>query len=144
VEDRIQVLIDELDSLVPRTNACVRLMQGHAHLHDSSFVANLAGYRRLGIELLKAPSRPILHGLEINEEEGIPNGADLDADVGYLLADNSDIRFAEFILNEELDIPRHEVRAGAYGGFCIAALGLVAVLIALVLIGLVTVAGWVL
>lgn len=127
--DGIQRLVDQLDGLVPRDGACVRLEQYGGGSDESRFVANESGFLRFGIEFIKG-------GLAQTEGDGAGTDAVL-VELDYLLSEESDVGFDWFIRNENLLSP--EVKDGLIG--IVFTLGFV-LLGVLTVIGLMTVVMW--
>ena len=92
---RVQELVAELDSLVPRTDAVVVLRQYGGGCDESEMISTETGYLRLGIELLKAPLLPSAK----DDKEALT----LDVDWEYLIAERSDIGFHLFHLDNTLE-----------------------------------------
>jgi hypothetical protein len=133
VEERLHRLVEELDRLVPRDGARVRLEQYGGGPDEGRIVANQAGYLRFGTELLKAgllPSNP--------QEAGLNSVA---IDLKYLVTDDSIIGFDEFIRDESLsDIRQPRRFADNLVGIAMG-VGCLAVVIFAV-VGVITVIGW--
>ena len=95
---RIQALVQELDQLVPRTDAAVVMNVYGGGCDESQITATENGYLRLGIELLKAAVAPPLAD---------SSSVQLDVDWEYLVSEHSDIFFHMFHLDNSLrsDVP---------------------------------------
>jgi hypothetical protein len=62
-DERLGVLVAELDAMVPREGALVCERHGlYGSQHDPAYIGNRAGYLRLGIELLKVADAPAAAG----------------------------------------------------------------------------------
>jgi hypothetical protein len=92
--EQLRRLVEELDRLVPREDACVRIDQFPANRAGGVFIGNLAGYMRFGIEFLKGALSETRTGLER------PSVA---VDLKYLLSRQPIVGFDEFILDESLE-----------------------------------------
>lgn len=91
---RISALIAELDGLVPREGATVKLVQYGGGPDESQFVANRLGYLRFGIEFLRSGlAAPAASAGET------PAAA---VDLEYLIHPDSDISFDWFERLEDL------------------------------------------
>ena len=90
---RVQELVEEIDRLVPRTDAVVVMNVYGSGCDESQITATENGYLRLGIEMLKAPSA--LRFID---------GADTQIDVNLegLVSERSDINFHLFHLDDTL------------------------------------------
>ena len=88
---RIQALVEELDRLVPRTEAVVLLTQ-YGGCDESQITATETGYLRLGIEVLKPAVAPPL----------ADSSGQLDVDWEYLVSEHPDVFFHTFHLNNSL------------------------------------------
>jgi hypothetical protein len=142
MDERIPAIISELDVAVAREGAVVHFVRGSNHPHECALIANRSGYQRLGIEMLKAAEIPL--ELPFPERDGVTTGF-VKVDLDYLLAKDSDIRFAEFIREERGFAP--PVSSRKSGSFAWAApvaymVG-VALVIGLILIGVLTVVRWI-
>ena len=133
MDARIQELVSELDALIPRTNAAMRIMPCGNHRHDTALVGNRAGYLRFGIELLKAPDSSVGPGHPVTGNRML--------DLDFAL-DPAGIMFQECILDEQLEPPQKtepgpvgEVLAAGFIGAILLAIGLAG-------IGLITVLRW--
>ncbi len=125
--ESLRKLINQLDESVPREGAQARLDIG-AGPDESCFVANEAGYLRFGVELLKA-------GIA---EPDPASDKRVAVDLEYIITDESDIQFDDFVISEDLSTP---MPAGQdLIGFAIMIVLLTAV--ALTVIGLITVITW--
>jgi len=137
---RVQDLVAELDSLVPRTDAVVVLRQYGGGCDESEMIGTETGYLRLGIELLKAPLLPSAK----DDKEALT----LDVDWEYLIAERSDVSFHMFHVDNALEpdatyvpTPRQAWKDKAAGFAC----GAVCLLLITVFgIGIVTVIQWML
>lgn len=133
-DDRIRLLVDELDRLIPRDGACVRLEQYGGGPSESRVVANQLGYLRLGVELLKGGLHP-----------GSPEPAPLPVDLGDLMASDSAIRFDEFLFDDKLTADdRHRPRLAQAVGMALG-LGLAAgclTVLVLAAVGVIALLGW--
>ena len=127
---RIEQAIATLDREVPRDGARVKLRQYGGGPDEGQVIANEAGYLRLGVELLKAGLAPTLPGRDPYTVE---------ADIQYLVTDDSDINFDLF---ERRDIP--EQSTGEPVSRLVPVLIFVAFMsvLALAVIGLVSVIRW--
>lgn len=124
----IQDRIAALDALVPKEGALVRLDQYGGGPDESRITANKTGYLRLGIEILKGAYLPA-------ENQCIP------IDIGYLTSEDSDVGFDWFERTEGL--PEHtSPRSGRI--IVAVVLAIFAIFIFLALVGITTVAGWIL
>jgi hypothetical protein len=132
--EQIKKMVADLDAAVPRDGAQVCLSQYGGGPDESKVVANQRGYLRLGIEFLRAAfAAPSPKAKE-----------QVQADLRYLLTDDSDIGFDWFERREDLmDGAQTGRRSGKVFKVitAICMLALVAGLI-LAIIGLVTVIGW--
>ena len=108
-EARIQRLVEELDGLVQRDGAWVRMEQYGGGPDEGRIVANQTGYLRLGIELLKGGSAPL------SGEGGRFVAA---VDLRYLITDDSVIGFDEFIRDDSA-MPSPPSAAGGLGAMLI-------------------------
>jgi hypothetical protein len=62
-DERLLVLVTDLDALVPREGALVCESHGlYGSQHDPAYIGNREGYLRLGIELLKVADAPAVAG----------------------------------------------------------------------------------
>ncbi len=86
-DDRLRALISALDDLVPRHGAWVQLTQYGGGSDEGQMIGNRNGYRRLGIEFLKAT-------LDDDAKQGFS------VDLEYLVSSNSTITFDWFELSE--------------------------------------------
>ncbi len=135
---QIQDRIATLDALVPKEGAVVKLDQYGGGPDESRITANKNGYLRLGIELLKGAYLPAA------ENQQIP------VDLYYLMSDDSNVGFDWFERPENPGLPLHDTRDGKIArnaGRVIAAgflLIFVIVIAFLAMIGIKTIAGWVL
>ena len=127
----IKSLVDQLDVLVPREGACVRLEQIGGGPDESRFVGSERGFMRFGIEFLKG-------GLAQSEGDGA-GGKEVPVDLDYLLSDESDVGFQWFVRDENLLSPEVEGRRDLFGLALLLGFVLLAVL---TVIGLVTVVVW--
>ncbi len=90
---RVQELVEELDALVPRTDAVVVMNVYGGGCDESQITATENGCLRLGIELLKVPSAlRFVDGRDIQ----------LDVDLEGLVSEQSDINFHLFHLDDTL------------------------------------------
>ena len=90
--EQIRKLVADLDAAVPREGARVHLSQYGGGPDESKVIANERGYLRLGIEFLRAAFAP-----------SSPKSAELiDADLDYLLTDDSNVGFDWFERREDL------------------------------------------
>ncbi len=127
--DGIKRLVDQLDGLVPREGACVRLEQYGGGSDESRFVGNERGFLRFGIEFLKGG---LAHTQADDRED-----KQIQVDLDYLVSEESDVGFDWFVRDENLVSP--DDRRDLVG----LALSLGFVLLAvLTVIGLVTVVVW--
>ena len=90
---RVQELVEEIDSLVPRTDAVVVMNVYGGGCDESQITATENGYLRLGIEMLKAPSA--LHFVD-------GRNIQLDVNLEGLVSEQSDINFHIFHLDDTL------------------------------------------
>lgn len=91
---RVQELVEELDRLVPRTDAVVVMSVYGGGCDESQITATENGYLRLGIEMLKAPSAlRFVDGRDIQ----------LDVNLESLVSEQSDISFHLFHLDDTLN-----------------------------------------
>jgi hypothetical protein len=91
-DQKISHLVEELDRLVQRGGAWVRLERNGGGPDEGRIVANRAGYLRFGIELLKA-------GLAAHESP-TPSRFPMQVDLKYLITEDSVIGFHEFVHDE--------------------------------------------
>ncbi len=135
---RIQTLVQELDQLVPRTDAVVVMSVYGGGCDESQITATENGYLRLGIEMLKAPSAPRL---------GAGEDARIDVNLEALVSEQSDINFHVFHLDNTLKPDAAQVAPQArqpwpdkiVGTAC----GLVCLLLLYVMaVGFVTIGSW--
>lgn len=90
---RVQKLVEELDTLVPHTDAVVVMDVYGGGCDESQITATENGYLRLGIELLKAPSAlRFIDGRDVQ----------LDVNLEGLVSEQSDINFHLFHLDDTL------------------------------------------
>ena len=90
---RVQKLVEEIDALVPRTDAVVVMNVYGGGCDESQITATENGYLRLGIEMLKAPSAlRFIDGRDIQ----------LDVNLEGLVSEQSDINFHVFHLDDTL------------------------------------------
>jgi hypothetical protein len=136
-EQRVREMVWELDAIVPRDGAQVRMVQYGGGPDESRMVGTRRGYLRLGIELIKAAlAKPVQAGGQGDDRLGV--------DLDYLTVPGSDVRFDEFLLSQDPardavnDKPGIDDRLWGIG--CVAALLLVT---ALLLVGLGTIAHWI-
>ncbi len=135
---RVQELVEELDALVPRTDAVVVMNVYRGGCDESQITATENGYLRLGIELLKAPSA--LHFVD---------GKDIQLDVNLegLVSEQSDINFYVFHLDNTLrpDTPADPHAKQPWPDKVIGpACGLVCLLLVYVLaVGVTTIGRWI-
>ena len=119
-EFSIRPLIDELDRLVPKDGAEVRLVQYGGGPDETKFVGTRRGYLRFGIEFLKGATGP-LSG---------ESASSVNVDLDYLIA-SSDVGLDWFELHENLPAADHvdplswrnRLIGWAIGGIVIAFLG---------------------
>jgi len=129
---RIQALTAELDTIIPREGAVVRIQQGGGGPDESFAVGNQLGYLRLGVALLQAafapPTDPGRNHIPVDDS---------------VLDDTSDVVIQWFERRE--DIVRAEpVTPGGRGMAGVAAAaGLVAILL-IFLVGMRTTVLWLL
>ena len=90
---RVRELVEELDRLVPRTDAVVVMNTYGGGCDESQITATENGYFRLGIEMLKAPS-----ALRFVDGRNIQ----LDVRLEGLVSEQSDINFHLFHLDDTL------------------------------------------
>ena len=137
---RVQALVEELDRLVPRTDAVVLMNVYGGGCDESQITATENGYLRLGIELLKAPSAlRFVDGRDIQ----------LDVNLEGLISEQSDINFHIFHLDNTLtpdapaDVPQAKPpwRDKAIGAGCVLVCLLLFYIFA---VGLQTVGRWIL
>ncbi|MBI9077293.1 MAG: hypothetical protein JEZ02_17935 [Desulfatibacillum sp.] len=97
-------LIQDLDHLVPREGAAVKLDQYGGGPDESRLAANRAGYLRLGIEFLKAAfAEPVNYS-----DDPIPdkNGdGQINVDLDYMILRGTEIHFDWFERTENLKAP---------------------------------------
>ncbi len=132
-QEKIRCLVDQLDQLVPRQGAHVRLEQYGGGPDEGRFVANQTGFLRFGIEFLKG-------GLVRHQDQEVPLQRATTVDLDYLVSENSVIGFDEFVLNDALsaDRPTTSSRANLAGlalGVGCLALVIFAVIVLLLGIG---------
>ncbi len=95
--EHIKKMVAELDAAVPREGARVHLSQYGGGPDESKVVANQRGYLRLGIEFLRAAFAP-----------PSPKSKNMiDADLRYMLTEDSTVGFDWFERREELSTPRN-------------------------------------
>ena len=90
---QIQALVQELNQIVPRTDAVVLLTQYGGGCDESQITATETGYLRLGIELLKAAVAP-----PFVDNSGVQIGVDWE----YLVSEQSNVNFHMFHLDNSL------------------------------------------
>ncbi len=122
--DGIKRLVDQLDDLVPREAARIRLEQVGGGPDESRFIANDCGFLRFGIEFLKG-------GLAQTERDGAGT-TEVTVDIDYLLSDESDVGFQWFGRDENPLSYRSEDTRDPIG---------LAFLLGFVLLGVLTVIG---
>jgi len=93
-DKRIQQLIAELDSAVPRDGAAVRWTKNGAGGRECAMIASKLGYLRLGIEFLKAGFIPT--------DKELPERQSVNVDVDYLITKDSDYAFDIFHRKDDL------------------------------------------
>jgi hypothetical protein len=127
---QIQDRIAALDALVPKEGAVVRLDQYGGGPDESRITANKTGYLRLGLEILKGAYLPAKNQCLL-------------VDLDYLMSEDSTVWFGWFERTEKPSLPIHTPPASTR--IVNAAVVAVVVIIAfLAMIGIKTVAGWVL
>ena len=90
--EQIQKMVAELDAAVPRDGARVYLSQYGGGPDESKVVGNQRGYLRLGIEFLRAAFAP----------PSPKSQEQIDADLRYLLTEDSTVGFDWFERREDL------------------------------------------
>jgi hypothetical protein len=90
--EQIKKMVTELDLAVPREGARVHLSQYGGGPDESKVVGNQRGYLRFGIEFLRAAFAP----------PSAKSEAMIDADLRYLLTEDSDFGFDWFERREDL------------------------------------------
>lgn len=84
----LQRLISALDDRVPREGSWVRFSQYGGGPDESKITGNREGYRRLGIEFLKATF-------------AAPSAESIEVDLSYLVDSKSDVLFDWFELSDD-------------------------------------------
>ncbi len=90
--EHIQKIASDLNDMVPREEARIRLHQYGGGPDECQIVGNQRGYLRLGIEFLSIAVAP----LSIQSNDAVV------ADLSYLLTDDSDVGFDWFERCEDL------------------------------------------
>lgn len=130
--DRIQALTAELDALVPREGAVVRIQQAGGGPDESSAIGNQLGYLRLGIALLQAafvpPTDPAVSHIQVDDS---------------VLDDTSDVVIQTFERREDIACAQPVTPDTGRMASVVAAAGLVAVLL-IFLVGMRTTVLWLL
>jgi hypothetical protein len=130
-DEELRSLVERLDALLPREGAKLRI-PGDAD--GTATLGTLNGYRRLGVELLRATSSPLPHG----------EPARLPLDIQYLLIGDEASPFDLCEVDEQVEQrPAPKRRTLDPLGQLLAA-AVVVVLLVLVLIGASAVLGWIL
>jgi hypothetical protein len=116
-----QDLVDQLDRLLPKEGAKVRICADH---DGNTSIGTQRGYLRLGVELLRTGLNPIM-----GQKEGPPR---LPLDIDYLLAKGSASPFelCEISPTTDLDlVPSTMSRVGSFfgAGIALAALFLIVI-----------------
>ena len=136
---RVQELVEELDNLIPRTDAVVVMNVYGGGCDESQITATETGYLRLGIELLKAPSAlRFIDGRDIQ----------LDVNLEGLVSEQSDINFHLFHLDDTLKTDAAPVAPQVRQPWQDQVIGTAACLLCLLLayvmvIGFVTIGRWI-
>jgi hypothetical protein len=129
--EQIKKMVAELDAAVPRDGARVHLSQYGGGPDESKVVGNQRGYLRLGIEFLRAAFAP---PTTKSQEQ-------IDADLRYLLTEDSTVGFDWFERREDLTTTTQAERKPSRFAPAIITLVLICGLI-LAIIGLGTVVVW--
>ena len=130
-ESKIRDLVSELDSLVPREDAKVRIDVYGGGVDESYIRANRRGLQRLGIQLLKAADAPF----KDSSSKFAPHAVDID--VNDLFHEESDIGLDWIERTEELDTETHltaQVRRQRKIGWIWTLIALILILLILYLI----------
>jgi hypothetical protein len=135
-QERLQELVEELDTLVPREGALVRMVQYGGGPDESRMEGTRRGYQRLGIELLRGAVGP-----ERDADE-----PSITVDLAEVLHPDSDIGFDEFLLVDESGQAEPAAPKLDLGGWAwmIGCVGTLLLLATAAVVGLVTMAGWLL
>ena len=129
--EQIKKLVADLDAAVPRDGAQVCLLQYGGGPDESKVLANQRGYLRLGIEFLQAAFAPA----------SSKSPQTIQADLRYLLTDNSTIGFDWFERREDISIGRNADRK--VNRFVpVISVAVLSLGLFFAIIGLVTVIGW--
>lgn len=125
--DRIRNSVEELDKLIPRDKAFVRMTQYGGGPDECQFEANEIGYLRFGIELMKG-------ALTAPDAEWKDGSQGFTLDLGYLVTDDSTINFDYYYrvteitaFHESSSIKENTLKFGCYLVFiicsCLTGLG---------------------
>jgi len=129
--EQIKALVRQLDALVPKEGAAVRI-ESYDRFCEGQIVANSLGFLRLGISLLKAAHAPIVPSgvtapiVDVDFEEALLPGSTIEIEC---LVRREDLKAAE---PEMADRGSRWVPIGCIGAICVimflAVVGAVAVL----------------
>lgn len=122
---RLKDLVSQIDESVPREGAWIELTQYGGAPEESRMVGNVNGYRRLGIELLKA---------------SMTGAENFYVDLNDLVTSRSTVKFDWFELRDT--VPQPEVQTWGDRVFTIGCLALVLIGGVFSLIGVVVVTMW--
>lgn len=132
--DELKDIIGRLDAGIPRENAKVSFQKygcGDGDLEEAFIVATENGYLRMGVEFLKAGITP-----HLSPRGGRPFAIAVDLD--YLFAENSDVYFDYFERREEIQVRTYE-ETWVDKFIPLAASGVILAVLALAIVGLVTI-----
>ena len=101
--DEIKRVVDELDKAIPKENAKVTIQKYGGDLDEAFMVATERGYLRLGVEFLKGGLTPYLSA----EKTQGKRPYEIDVELEYLFAEDSDVHFDYFERTEDIRIDRH-------------------------------------